>query len=74
MSKVYYYVVAVSVSDRGFTDWDLDPYTEDARFPDGTVWDEETEEWEHHDSESNSAKSEELTKSLLEALTHLGRI
>lgn len=74
MDKTYYYVVAVTVGEEGFTDWDLDPYTEDARFPDGTVWNGEDEEWEHHDSVENNAKSEELTKSLVEALTNLGKI
>lgn len=74
MNKTYYYVVSASVGEGGVPDWDLDPYTEEARFPDGTVWNDETEDWEHHDSQSNNAKSEELTRSLVEALTNLGRI
>lgn len=66
-NKTYYYIITATVGDNG-TEWDLDPYTEEARFPDGTVWNNETEEWEDHDTNENDALSQELTKSLIRML------
>lgn len=71
--KTYYYVVSVTIGDDGPADWDLDPYTEDDRFPDGTVWDDKAGEWQHHDSESNTAQSSHFTRLLVEALTTIGQ-
>lgn len=71
--KTYYYVVSVTIGDDGPADWDLDPYTEEDRFPDGTVWDDKAGEWQDHDSETNNTTSEELTRLLVEALTNLGK-
>lgn len=73
MNKTHYYVVAATIDDDGLTEWDLDPYTEDDRFPDGTVWDDGAGEWQHHDSETNNTTSEKLTRLLVEALTNLGK-
>ena len=42
MSKEYYYVVKWSQSDG----WEIDPETESAHFPEGTVYDTQAGEWQ----------------------------
>ena len=66
MSKEYHYVVKWS-EENG---WAIDPDTESANFPNGTIWNPKTEEWEFGylgDGEFNS-KEEELTEKLTELL------
>jgi hypothetical protein len=43
MAKLYYFVVAVDLETETKH---IDDETLTARFPDGAVWNEETEEWE----------------------------
>jgi hypothetical protein len=68
MNKHFYYVVVAKVNDDGSTTFELDPYTEDARFQDGSVWNDDTEEWEEYNSPENGKVSEELTDALLHSL------
>lgn len=72
MKKTYYYVVTATDYGNGNFDWDIDPYTEDARFPEGTVWNDATEEWEHHDADQNLEQSNMLTKILIQRLDNGG--
>ena len=66
MSKLYHYVVMWSEEEG----WQIDPDTEGSNFPEGTIYDTETEEWQLAylgDGEYNG-REEELTETLTDIL------
>lgn len=69
MAKEYHYIV--KYSDNG--GWQIDPDTEEAKFPDGTIYDHEAGEWQFGylgDGEYNG-KEEDLGSLLSSKLSEL---
>lgn len=67
-SKQFYYVVVGIINEAGQPEFEFDPYTEEARFREGTVWNDEDVRWEACDSPENDATSEYLTATLREMI------
>jgi hypothetical protein len=68
MSKQFYYVLVATMDEQGNATFEMDPYTEEARFQDGSVWNDDTEEWEDYTSPENTEVSEKLTEILKHTL------
>jgi uncharacterized membrane-anchored protein len=72
MSKEYSYVILYKEGEG----WSIDYESEEQFFPNGTIYDNETKQWEHGysgDGEYN-AREEEITESLTSALQLLSEV
>jgi hypothetical protein len=68
MSKEYHYVIKYTQNG-----WEIDVNCESARFPDGTIYDRDLEEWQfgYLGDGNYNGKEEELTDTLTSALAIL---
>lgn len=53
--KTHYFVIMAWENDKGEIVFDQDHSTQEARFPEGTTWNDETEEWENDYKASDKA-------------------
>lgn len=58
--KEHYFVVRARLNDEGKPEFVIASDMEDARFPEGTVWNEETQQWEKWLHDDNTAGNDGL--------------
>lgn len=64
--KEHYFVVRAWLNDEGKPEYEIAGDMDDARFSEGTVWNEETQQWESWEaSDDNMSENEYLLGTLV---------
>lgn len=66
--KEHFFVVRAWIDEEGKPQFGIASDMEDARFSEGTVWNEETEQWESWMDDDNMGEDEYLSGTLVERM------
>jgi hypothetical protein len=68
-TKEHFYIVRAWLNDEGKPEYQIASDMEDPRFPEGTVWNEETEQWEGWMDDDNQDADDLMSSTLVERMT-----